>query len=201
MRPAVLVTPLAQKIPKIENADYIGIDAGCLRILEAGLKLSYGIGDFDSMDRDTLASLKKQTSLQIHPVKKDETDSELALSIARQGGFSPLILVGALGGRIDHSLANIRLLMYRYDDLILWEEDQRVFVLLEGEHVLSNEFKHVSFLAIEDSILSLEGFLYPLSHAALHVQDIYTTSNTIQEKQGIVTVKKGKLLCILTNRT
>ncbi len=200
MRPAVLVTPMAQKIPKIENAEYIGIDAGCLRILGAGLDLAYGIGDFDSIDYKELEYLNKHSHLEIHPVKKDETDSELALAFAAQQGFSPLFLVGALGGRIDHSLANIRLLMYRYDDLILWEEDQRVFVLLEGKHVLSREFKHVSFLAVKDSVLSLEGFLYPLTHAVLRVQDIYTTSNTIQQEQGIVTVEKGKLLCIMTNR-
>lgn len=200
MKRAILVTPLAQEIPFFKDADYIGVDAGCLKIQQEGLPLAFGVGDFDSMAYDDLQALKRQAELEIHPVKKDETDSELALRLAQEKGYHQVILVGGLGGRIDHSLANIRLLMYRYSNLILWEKDQRVFVLEKGRHILYPEYHHISFLAIEQTILSLEGFLYPLSHKKIEPKDIFTVSNTLVQEKGIVTLEEGKVLCIQTNR-
>ena len=58
MKPAVLVTPLSQEIPHVDHADYIGVDAGCLQILEQGFPLAFGVGDFDSMDPKMLEKLK-----------------------------------------------------------------------------------------------------------------------------------------------
>ena len=97
MKPAVLVTPLSQEIPHVDHADYIGVDAGCLQILEQGFPLAFGVGDFDSMDPKMLEKLKQRASLTIHPVQKDETDSELALRLCQEKGYSPLLLMG--GGK------------------------------------------------------------------------------------------------------
>ncbi|MGJ0962057.1 thiamine diphosphokinase [Faecalicoccus pleomorphus] len=199
MKPAVLVTPLTKEIPNIKDADYIGVDAGCLRILNQRLPLAFGVGDFDSMDKDMLEVLKQRASLTIHPVQKDETDSELALRLCHKKGYSPLILTGSLHGRIDHTIANIRLLMYRYADLILWEPDQKMYCLLKGIHTIRSSYKHISFFAIEDSIVSLEGFLYPLHQYDLKPDDIITVSNSIVKEQGIIALDKGKVLCIESN--
>ena len=79
MKTAVLVTPLTVTIPIIKDADYIGVDAGCIKILKQGLKLAFGVGDFDSMDPETFEKMKNISNLVIHPVRKNETDSELAL--------------------------------------------------------------------------------------------------------------------------
>lgn len=199
MKPAILVTPLTKEIPFVDPADYIGVDAGCLQILKQGLPLTFGVGDFDSMDSKTLDALKQNALLTIHPVQKDETDSELALRLCKEKGYSPLILTGSLHGRIDHTIANIRLLMYRYDDLILWEPDQKMYRLSKGVHTIKSTYKHISFFAIEDSIISLEGFLYPLHRYDLKPQDIITVSNSILKNQGVITIEKGKVLCIESN--
>lgn len=199
MKPAVLVTPLSQEIPHVDHADYIGVDAGCLQILEQGFPLAFGVGDFDSMDPKMLEKLKQRASLTIHPVQKNETDSELALRLCQEKGYSPLILTGGLHGRIDHTIASIRLLMYRYENLILWEPSQKMYCLCQGKHTIQNQYKHISFFAIEDSIITLEGFLYPLHQYDLKPDDILTVSNSILNKQAQITIDRGKVLCIESN--
>lgn len=199
VRPAVLVTPLAQEIPRVDHAVYVGVDAGCLKILEQGLPLAMGIGDFDSMDASSFQKLKSLSNLDIHPVMKDETDSEIALACCHQKGYSPLILTGSLQGRIDHTLANIRLLMYRYPDLILWEPDQQISYLPAGVHTLSSSYRHISFFAVQTAVISLSGFLYPLDAYTLEPWDIMTVSNSLSEKTGRVRVESGSVLCVQSN--
>ena len=46
---AVLITPLVDVVPKIENCDYIGVDAGALKIIDQGFPIKMAVGDFDSL--------------------------------------------------------------------------------------------------------------------------------------------------------
>lgn len=199
MTTAILVSPIAQEIPRIADAIYIGVDAGLLKILEAGLCPSLAIGDFDSMDEEQFERIKHITKIEKHPIMKDESDMELGLRIVSQMGCDPIYLVGAAGARIDHTIANLRLLMYHYPQAILWEVHQRVRILQEGKHKLKNDFRNVSFFAIVPSILTLHGFLYPLEHRELEPKDIYTLSNSIESNDGEVIVESGRILCIETN--
>lgn len=192
---AFLVTPLAKDIPILEDVDYIGVDAGALCILDAGLPLKFAIGDFDSMD--DLSCL--DCPIERHPVMKDETDSELAIRLAYERGYECVILYGGLSGRLDHTFANLRLLMYRYSSLILLDDHQSVKVLESGIHYLKNEYLHVSFYPIEKSEISLHGFLYPLDHQNVDVCDIYCTSNSFVDDVGVVYVHHGRILCIESN--
>jgi thiamine pyrophosphokinase len=69
------------------------------------------IGDLDSTD--TVGGgppPDSKTKILRHPRDKDETDLELALSYALERDPSSIVIVGALGGRIDHALSNIALL-------------------------------------------------------------------------------------------
>ncbi len=70
------------------------------------------LGDFDSLEpaeRRRLIDLG--VALRRFPAQKDETDLELALDLAIAEGASEIRILGALGGRIDHSLGNIGLLL------------------------------------------------------------------------------------------
>lgn len=199
MKTACLITPLSKNIPEFSDVDYIGVDAGALRLLENGYSMRFAIGDFDSMDENDLNRISTVCEVIRHPVMKDETDTELALRICTQMGYEKIILHGALHGRLDHTIANIRLLMYQYSNLICMDENQKIFVLEKGEHELHYDYTHVSFFAIDESVLSLSGFLYPLDKHSLHVSDIFCISNTIVSDVGIVSVHSGKVLCVQTN--
>ncbi len=59
---------------------YVGIDRGCLYLLEQGLPLDYAIGDFDSLnDREKAQVLAAAKKVSTSPAEKDDTDTQLAL--------------------------------------------------------------------------------------------------------------------------
>ena len=196
MSSGILVTPIAKSVPFYDNAVYVGVDAGGYRILEQNLPLAFAVGDFDSMDPDQLKALEKKTCCIRYPAEKDETDSELAIRTAYEKGLDPVILWGGLSKRLDHTIANFRLLMYQFPDLILQDESQKVFLLQKGEHVIKNEYTHCSFFVVKDAVVSLSGFLYNLNSRRVDPSKIYMVSNSIAGKEARVIVHEGLLLCI-----
>lgn len=51
---AVLITPLVDFVPKIKDCDYIGVDAGALKIIDQKLPIKMAVGDFDSLNEEDL---------------------------------------------------------------------------------------------------------------------------------------------------
>ena len=75
MRPAVLVTPLAKTIPVVENAIYVGVDAGVLTLLEQEFPVEFAVGDFDSMSQEAYEKIESLVKIEKHPIMKDESDA------------------------------------------------------------------------------------------------------------------------------
>jgi len=96
----------------VRDADLIvGADGGAAQALARGLIPHWVIGDMDSLpggDRVRLAA--HGCRFVEHPRAKDETDLELALTYAAERGAHEIIILGALGGRLDHTLSNVLLL-------------------------------------------------------------------------------------------
>ena len=61
MKQALLITPKSHSVPTLEDVDYIGVDAGALLILQAGLPIQFAVGDFDSMSEEDYAYVCSQT--------------------------------------------------------------------------------------------------------------------------------------------
>jgi thiamine pyrophosphokinase len=96
----------------LETADLvIGADGGAQALLSAGIRTDILLGDFDSLDPTLLHRWQQQggTSL-IFPADKDQTDLEIALHYAVENDAREIVVLGALGGRLDHELANVLLL-------------------------------------------------------------------------------------------
>jgi thiamine pyrophosphokinase len=89
----------------------IGVDGGAARALAWGLVPDLVIGDMDSLpDKDQAALEAQGCRFVVHPRAKDETDLELALTYAAKQGAREIVVLAALGGRLDHTLANLLLL-------------------------------------------------------------------------------------------
>lgn len=88
---------------------FVGIDRGCLYLLEQEIPLDLAVGDFDSLDAAEKAlvfAAAKQTHTS--PAEKDDTDTQLALlQIFTDYPEAEVTLIGATGGRLDHLLGNI----------------------------------------------------------------------------------------------
>ena len=89
--------------------------------------------------------------------------------------------------------------MYRYPHLVLLDDHQKITLLSKGEHVIKKVYTHVSFFALEDTIITLEGFTYPLYKELITVKDIFCVSNSIVHEEAKVTLDIGKVLCIQSN--
>ena len=68
-----------------------------------------------------------------------------------------------------------------------------------GEYEIDNVYRHISFYPIYEGVLSLSGFLYPLQSRRIHIEEIYTTSNSLVKDKGIVRVEEGRFLCVQSN--
>lgn len=89
---------------------WVGVDRGCLNGLQAGIKFTFGVGDFDSVDEIEKKYIADQIGkLEPFPAEKDATDTELGLLKAVEAfpKAEEFLLIGVTGGRMDHFLANL----------------------------------------------------------------------------------------------
>ncbi|MEG2573012.1 MAG: thiamine diphosphokinase [Erysipelotrichaceae bacterium] len=198
MKKICLVAGMSKQVPYFDNCDYIGIDGGARICLQQGINMIVAIGDFDSIDSDVLSTIKQSTKVITLPIHKNETDSEAAILYAQSLGYDEIILFGGLAGRIDHEFANLYLMIFRYPDLILMNEQNRIRVLNKGTYTFKKEYKYLSFLALQPTMISESGVAYPLDHAMIDGKDIYTVSNEIMEEAQII-LHQGKVLMIEAN--
>ena len=86
----------------------IAVDGGFDYLEKIGLRADYVIGDFDSVS----ASSHLPSDCIRHPKEKDDTDMMLAARLGLEKGYTNFEIYGGLGGRLDHTLANIQTLTF-----------------------------------------------------------------------------------------
>ena len=105
--------PDLNKVRAILHADdfIICADGGARHALALGLKPDLVIGDMDSIQKDQWQQLEREgVPIELYPRDKNETDLELAIARAVELQPSEIIIIAALGGRLDQTLGNIALL-------------------------------------------------------------------------------------------
>ena len=92
----------------------VAADGGARHAPRLGLRVDHWVGDGDSLPAADLEALRAAgTRIDLVAAEKDETDAELALRAALDGGVTAVTIIGALGGpRLDHALANVWLLAH-----------------------------------------------------------------------------------------
>jgi thiamine pyrophosphokinase len=84
----------------------IGADAGAVCLHEAGLRIDYVVGDFDSVPAELVQSLPAESV--VHDPGQDDTDLEKALRFSVTRWEHPqIVVVGTTGDRLDHVLGNV----------------------------------------------------------------------------------------------
>lgn len=98
---------------KDSNIDcIIAADKGLKFCYEQNLMPDYILGDYDSIASEILEWYQKKSEVPVtvFPAEKDDTDGALAFEKAMEIGSDRIYFLGALGGRMDHAIANIHLL-------------------------------------------------------------------------------------------
>lgn len=193
-----------QLLDIIQKNDYIiGADRGALFLIENGISPHISVGDFDSISAEQLdlVTSKSQETVKCDPIDKNLTDTELAFDVALERNVSEIVLLGGTGSRLDHTLANIHMLLrgvqHHVHCSIL---DEHNFITLTGStcEVEDLGFTYVSLLPLTPEVtgIDLEGFKYPLHQATLKIGQSLGISNRLSGRKGTVSVEGGLLLII-----
>ncbi|MDE6584645.1 MAG: thiamine diphosphokinase [Anaeroplasmataceae bacterium] len=172
----------------------IGVDEGAYIALKNGIELDVAIGDFDSIDAEKLSFIQSKTKTIILSNKKNDTDTWAALKLCKDA--SRIIILGGIQGkRIEHFIANL-MLMEKYPRVEMLDNNSHMYIMDSSFSIRKTEYKFISFFALQDTIISLEGFAYPLNNYYLKNTDPLTISNELTTERGIITLKGGRVLVI-----
>jgi thiamine pyrophosphokinase len=183
----------------------IAADGGGRHCLEAGCAPQVIIGDLDSIAQSELQELVSLgTEVLTHPVRKNETDLELAIGYAMKKGVKEIIILSALGGRWDHTLGNIMLLAStRFEParIRIIDHNQEIDLIRAGDiHVITgNPGDIVSLIPVHNTVVGVttSGLEYKLNGNALVFGATLSLSNTLNSKQATVAIEEGLLICIV----
>lgn len=193
---------LYDEIRSVGDPVIICADGAAQRLKELDIVPDFIVGDMDSVDEDTLRYFETKGSRIIrHPADKDETDTQLALECAFEMNPDGIRIFGALGGRVDHMLANISLLVLcakRGIDARIIDKQCELFVIDDLCVIDGKEGETVSLLPLSSNVsgIQLEGFRYPLTDAVMEIGVPYGISNRLIGTRGTISVKSGYLLVI-----
>lgn len=170
------------------------------------IEMAGAVGDFDSALPEAVEYYKKKgVFIQQLPVCKDDSDTQSALHLAREWGADSLIILGALGTRMDHVWANVQMMAYGQSlgvDITLLDYYNKITLKTEPFTIEREDFgNYVSFYSLGDQVegLTLKGFKYPLTNYLVKCGDaVITLSNEILEERGSVEFQKGRLLVMQT---
>lgn len=173
-------------------------DKGYEYALRRGIKPHILVGDFDS------CSIPLPSDTEIHRCipEKDDTDTLLAVKIALEQGAEKIVLYGVLGGRLDHTIANIQTLIYIRRHGCSGEirsSDNIATVLSTGEYRLKRlDGWYLSVFSITDEteIKKLTGVKYPLTDYLMTAEFPIGVSNEIINKEAVLKIGRGTALVV-----
>ncbi len=180
-----------------EEMVFIFCDSG-LRHMEAlGRKPDLIVGDFDShvnphMDVETI----------VLPHVKDDTDTVFAVKEALRRGFEEFLLIGVVGGRLDHTLGNVAILLMLDSagkKAVIADDFSDMEIVSRERALIPDRYPYFSLLNITGTAkgVTIRNALYPLSDAEITCEyPIGVSNEVLPGKTAEVTVKEGRLLII-----
>ncbi len=181
----------------------IACDKGYLHLKATKIEPDVVIGDFDSAGADIIGQIPNTIKvIKLNPIK-DDTDIEAALNYAFEHTTGDIVILGGLGGRIDHSLGNIALLGMglAYNRKIYIQDLKNRLQMLKGQAEISfsKEGQYGKYISVfpyygKVSGLSMNGFKYPLLDATIEGFNTLTVSNEIVAEAATISLKQGYLL-------
>ena len=184
-------------IPPRDDILVIAADGGYTVACRAFGRPDLAVGDFDS-----LGYLPSDTECLRHPPEKDDTDLALAANIAIERGAEEIRIYSALGGRLDHTVANLQLLyslaLRGVRATLFGADGVAITVLVGGECATLAPAKEgtVSVLAIGGTAegVTLTGLKYPLADATLYPHTPLGISNERMGTAASISLLRGAIL-------
>ena len=194
--------------PLLPGDFVIAADGGARYCLELGITPHLVVGDFDSLDPASMQALEQAgVELARYPERKDFTDLELALQHASQRGADEILILAALGGRWDQTLANLLLPASQAlccARITLVDGAQEIHLLRGGEQLelQGDPGDTVSLIPLKGDAVGVAtgGLEYPLAGETLFFGSTRGVSNVLLAEPAWVSLQGGLLLCVLVHK-
>jgi thiamine pyrophosphokinase len=177
-------------------------DGGTRHALALKIKPDLIIGDLDSTDSGTVQKFKNDgRQIEIHPRDKNETDLELAIHRAIEWNPRQIIILAALGGRLDQTLANITLLSDpRLSDFDVRLDDgvEEILLCRDQVEVHGGAGDLVSLIPWQGAVTGIQtdGLKWPLHRETLYPDKTRGISNEMIGDAATVSMESGLLLIV-----
>lgn len=184
----------------LEEDDFvICADGGYKLALNCNITPNLCIGDFDSYGK----APQNVDVIKLIP-EKDDTDIQYCLNKGLDLGYKEFVLFGAIGGRFDHTIANIQLLVYALKNnakATIYDQNNIITVMKNEEKVFYSldNYKYISIFSHSDTCtgVSLKGMKYPLENATItNCSCGLTVSNEIVGDCASIKVDNGILIVV-----
>lgn len=182
----------------LQPDDYvIFCDSGLKHLDALQVQPSLIVGDFDSHENPHL-----DVETLVLPCEKDDTDTVYAMKEAIKRGFDTFLLIGVVGGRLDHTLGNVSMLLY-LDSLglkgTIMDDYSEMEIVSSSPVAIEDKYAFFSLLNISGCArgISIQNAKYPLDDGEITCEYQYGVSNEVLPgKTAVVSVREGKLLLI-----
>lgn len=175
----------------------IAADGGYSVLKKLGITPDYLIGDLDSLD-----NIPEDVPTEAYSKEKDETDMMLAINKGFDLGFNTFAIYGGLGGRLDHSMANIQLLNYistKNARGYLIQGEKIITVITNDDYKIKAQKKgYISVLSLtqESKGVNIKGLKFILNQATLSNYYPVGISNEFIDQDAFIDVEEGSLMII-----
>jgi thiamine pyrophosphokinase len=187
----------------LRNDDYIiCADGGTRPALALNAQPHLIIGDMDSAEKEQLQKFRNNNVLlELYPHNKDETDLELAINRAIELEPKQIIIIAALGGRLDHTLGNIALLAdirLSTFDIRLDDGLEEVFICRDQVEVHGRIGDIVSLIPWQGAVSDIQsrGLKWPLNQETLYPDKTRGISNEMLGEAASFSIGSGLLLVV-----
>ena len=183
----------------------IAADGGSHHADKLNLRIDVVVGDLDSLDDISQARLGAGgTHFETSSTQKDETDLELALLYALRQGVEKIAVLGAMGGRLDMSIANLLLLTHPrlvQAHIEIWSGDQTAWIIRPpGDEIQGKAGDTLSLIPLNGEARGVitENLAYSLKDETLHTGPSRGLSNVLISETASVQIREGNLLAVHT---
>ncbi len=173
----------------LEDIDFskayvICADGGYKHAVNLGIIPDLWLGDSDSLAVGEIEVNAKE--IMHFPTRKDNTDTDLAVEAALERGFREIVLLGALGGRLDHEFSHFCLLkkiLMRGGKGMLLDEKNEITMADKSFELYPNKKKYISFFPFGDEVknFSVKGLGYEAENMTLRNGEVCASSNCFDD--------------------
>ena len=159
------------------------------------------IGDMDSSKNEYIEYYSsKEVPIIKYSSDKNKTDTHICLEYAMES-YDEIILLGATGSRLDHTLGNVSILRLAADKgkkACIIDENNEIYVIKEGIRLEGNKGDLLSLLPLSSEVtgINLKGVYYPLHNAVMEIGNPYGVSNKFEDNVVLLTIASGYMIVI-----